>query len=275
MNHAGDLVNHAGDPVNHEAPHAPRAARDRLRALRGRSARRDRVRRRALAAGALTLLGALGWTVVSGALAEPADAEGKPLIVPAHAVGEQRTAFGYGDPNAPHVLTVRFDPRDPRSATLERELGSTVRELADKGAYRIEYHGTTLQDGKDGGRGSARALNALGAAAEQGPKDFAALFAALAARPAASGTDGAFAEPQRLMEIADEAGVRTPAFDRAVTENTYAPWVAKATGQHNSSGTSDVLLDGRRLHDDHTDARTLSAVEFRGLTEGLLPVARR
>ncbi|MFE3578353.1 thioredoxin domain-containing protein [Streptomyces vinaceus] len=78
----------------------------------------------------------------------------------------------YGKADARNVLSVWLDPRCPYCAGVETGLGQTFREEADAGTFRVEYHFATFLDGALGGKGSKRALNALGAAVNESPEKF-------------------------------------------------------------------------------------------------------
>ncbi|KWT58919.1 hypothetical protein ADL21_25955 [Streptomyces albus subsp. albus] len=126
-----------------------------------------------------------------------------------------------------------------------------MRELADKGTYRTEYRLATVEDDARGGQGSRRAVNALGAAANEGPEKFVwYLGAVLAGRSGREEWDGdALASADTLLRIAGRVdGLRTPAFDRAVRELTCLPWGKKVAAAHNQDGDEDaspaVTLDG-------------------------------
>ncbi|MET9295665.1 thioredoxin domain-containing protein [Streptomyces sp. NPDC003077] len=202
------------------------------------------------------------------------EAEGKPLIVPANTVGEQRTSVLYGKADARHTLSVVMDPRCAPCGRMEAALGRTMRELADKGAYRIEYRLATGEDEARGGEGSRRAVNALGAAANEGPEKFVRyLGAVLAGRSDRGEWDGdAPASADTLLGIAGRVeGLRTPAFDKAVRESTYLPWVKKVSAAHRQDGGGAlprVALDGSPLVVLDGDGTPVSREEFVRLVRG-------
>ncbi|WP_419999165.1 thioredoxin domain-containing protein [Streptomyces boninensis] len=159
------------------------------------------------------------------------------------------TTVTYGKPTAKHTLSVYLDPRCPYCADVENALGKTMTRQADAGRYKIEYHFATFLDGALGGKGSKRAVNALGAAANESPAKFAAYLGVLYANHPAEESDDKFGSTATLLELADEvAGLRTPAFNKAVKELTYLPWVEKVSAAFYGSGetgTPVVKLDGK------------------------------
>jgi protein-disulfide isomerase len=233
------------------------AARERLRAEREQEARRGRLRRRFVVAGsavaALALAAGIGVAVGNGggSTAKDRAAARQPLKVPAAAASSQDgTVITYGDKNAKNTLTVYEDPRCPYCAMFEQADGATVKKLADEGRFKVEYHMATFLDDALGGKGSKRALNALGAAAQEGPARFLALHEVLYGNHPDE-HDDAFANTGHLLALAGKVpGLRTPAFDKAVRDLTYMPWVEKVSRSFDHSGvqgTPTVLLNGRKL----------------------------
>lgn len=246
-----------------------RTARERLKGERGRDAGRRRAWRRFSVVGAVVVVAAVIGAVFALRGAAEDEAAGKPLIVPANTVGEQRTSVLYGKADARHTLSVVVDPRCAPCTRMEAALGRTMRELADKGAYRIEYRLATVEDDARGGEGSRRAANALGAAANEGPEKFVRyLGGVLAGRSGREEWDGdALASADTLLRIAGRVdGLRTPAFDKAVRELTYLPWVEKAAAAHNQDGAEDavpaVALDGSPVTVLGDDGVPVSPGEF-------------
>ncbi|WP_432093598.1 thioredoxin domain-containing protein [Streptomyces sp. bgisy100] len=172
-----------------------------------------------------------------------------PVSAPAH-TNREGTAVVYGKADAAHVLAVYLDLRCPHCGKAETALGPTMRKLADQGMFKIEYHFATFLDGSLGGSGSARALNALGAAADRGQRTFGDYLHVLSAHQPAR-NDDAFGSPRTLLELADRVdGLRAPGFDRAVEREHWMPWVKKVSKAFYTSGVSStptVQLDGAPL----------------------------
>ncbi|MFF3648101.1 thioredoxin domain-containing protein [Streptomyces sp. NPDC002181] len=228
-----------------------REARERLRAQREQTARRTRLRGRLLVGGAVAAVLAIaagGAVFATGS--QPSGADG-PFVQPAHTTGRDGITVPYGKADAKNVLSVWLDPRCPYCAGVETGLGTTFREDADAGAFRVEYHFATFLDGALGGKGSKRALNALGAAVNESPEKFMEYLQVLFANHPEKESDDTFGSTATLLELADRVpGLRTPAFDRAVKELTYMPWVEKvgqAFYDQGKKGTPDVSIDGKQL----------------------------
>ncbi|GAA0424817.1 thioredoxin domain-containing protein [Streptomyces luteireticuli] len=216
------------------------------------AARRGRTRRFLLfgcaSAAALGLAAGAGWYLGGAAGGPPADG---PALAPGHTTGADGTVIPYGAAGARHTLSVWLDPRCPYCAVVEKGLGTTFKALADKGTFRIEYHFATFLDGALGGKGSKRALNALGAAVNEGPGKFMAYARVLFAHQPEEEKDDKFGSTTTLLDLADRVeGLRTPAFNRAVKELTYLPWAEKVSSafyRSGEKGTPVVKLDGRPL----------------------------
>lgn len=234
-----------------------REARERLHAERAAQARRAKVRGRLLAGGAVAAVLALAtgiglFAAKSSGTGGEDEAAGKPFVQPAHTTGTDGIVIPYGKPDARHVLTIWLDPRCPFCAGVEQGLGPTIKEQADAGAYRVEYRFATFLDKSlGGGKGSKRALNALGAAVNESPEKFMEYAQVLFKNHPEDETDDKFGSTATLLELADQVpGLRTPAFNQAVKELTYMPWVEKA-GQafydENINGTPAVFIDGKKI----------------------------
>lgn len=252
--------NHSTNGNNSNKSAGKKAARERLREERAREERRRKVRRQFTVAGSAVLVVALA-AGVGVALSETggsgkkdtavaAAATERPLKVPAAATGAGGTVVVYGDANAKNTLSIYEDPRCPYCAMFEQADAATVRKLADEGRFKVEYHFGTFLDGNLGGSGSKRALNALGAAAEQGQAKFADFHKVLYDNHPDE-RDDAYASTDHLLELAGKVdGLRTPAFDKAVRDLTYMPWVKQVSDAFDKSGvqgTPTVLLNGKKI----------------------------
>ncbi|MFC7310026.1 thioredoxin domain-containing protein [Streptomyces monticola] len=231
-----------------------RAARERLRAERAAAARKAKVRGRIAISGTvvlgLALAGGVGWYV-----AQPdadAVAAEQDFVAPAHTSGKDGTVVAYGKGDARHTVSVWLDPRCPFCAGVETGLGKTMKKQADQGTYKIEYHFATFLDGSLKGKGSKRALNALGAAVNESPEKFMQYLGVLYANHPEKETDDKFGSTATLLELADKVdGLRTPAFNKAVKELTYMPWVDKVSAafyESGETGTPVVKLDGEKVN---------------------------
>ncbi|MFJ3882826.1 thioredoxin domain-containing protein [Streptomyces sp. NPDC090077] len=232
-----------------------REARERLRTEREAEARRARLRGRLLVGGALAAVLALavGVGVYAAGRAGPGKSEagGKPFLRPAHTSGEDGVVVPYGRADAKDVVSVWLDPRCPFCANVETGLGPALKEQADAGTYRVEYHFATFLDGGLGGKGSKRALNALGAAVNESPQKFMDYLRVLYENHPQKETDDRFGSTDTLLDLAGRVpGLRTPEFDRAVEGLVYMPWVDKVSGAFGGSGkqgTPVVEVNGKEV----------------------------
>ena len=230
------------------------SARERLAADRARQQQVAARRRIALIAlAAVVVIG--GGAALSIGLAEnvtsaPSTSAGAGLTVPAHASGTDGTVIVYGRADAPNTLDMYEDFRCPVCDKLEKADGQVIRALADDGTYKIRYHMGTFLDNNLGGSGSRDALAAAGAALNESPAMFEAFHTVLYANQPEETVDG-FADVNTLLALAGKVpGLRTPAFDQAVTNGTYKAWAGKVTDAFNSSGvtaTPTLLLNGKPL----------------------------
>lgn len=236
-----------------------REARDRMRAEREAQARRAKLRGRVLIGGALVavLAVAVGVGLYAADSSGSGDgsgdeAAGKPFVQPANTTGKDGIVIPYGKADAKNVLSVWLDPRCPYCAGVEIGLGGTFKEQADAGTYRVEYHFATFLDkALGGGKGSKRAVNALGAAVNESPEKFMEYLQVLYKNHPAKESDDKFGSTATLLDLADQVpGLRTPAFNKAVKELTYMPWaekVGQAFYDQNMQGTPDVSVNGKKL----------------------------
>ncbi|MEZ0095493.1 thioredoxin domain-containing protein [Streptacidiphilus sp. EB129] len=247
---------------------AQNSARDRLAAERAAQQKRGARGRVALIALSFVLVigGGVGVSIAlagngttssgsAGSSGSGGGTGGRPgvntgLTVPAHASGTDGTVIVYGKADAPNTLDVYEDFRCPVCSAMEKADGAAVRALADNGTYKIQYHMATFLDTNLNGSGSHAALAAAGAALNESPAMFEAFHTVLYANQPEETVDG-FADVNTLLALAGKVpGLRTPAFDQAVTNGTYKAWAGKVTDAFNSSGvtaTPTLLLNGKPL----------------------------
>ncbi|WP_327357928.1 DsbA family protein [Streptomyces sp. NBC_01304] len=213
-----------------------------------RSSHRRKVLVGAAAASALALAAGGAWLLFGSGEDGP---KPKPLVLPANVSGTQGTVVTQGKLDAQHTIQVFMDPRCPACASTQKVLGRTIRELADKGTHKVEYHFVAFTDKSLGGTGSKQALNALGAAANESPEKFLDFVTVLYENQPAVPRDDKFSSSETLLRLADKVeGLRTPAFEKAVNELTYEPWAEKATKVFKDAGvtsTPTVHLDGHPI----------------------------
>lgn len=225
-----------------------RAARDRLQVERERQARRDKVRRQLIAVIAVIVVIAVAAVV---AIIIAKSGEKKPVVKPAHTTGKDGTLIVYGDPAVKDTLKIYEDPRCPFCGKFEAIDGKTVEKLAEDGKIKIEYHLATFLDGTLSTKGSKNALNAMGAALNEGMDKFIDYHNVLYANQPQE-TQSTFADNNELLKLADKVkGLKTPAFTKAVTKGTYNAWadsVNDAFSKSGVQGTPTVYLNSKKLN---------------------------
>ncbi|GHD29559.1 DsbA family protein [Streptomyces galbus] len=159
-----------------------------------------------------------------------------------------------GDPRARVTVHLFEDPRCPYCRQFETSGGGPVlakRVLTHE--VKVEYTLASFLDGRLGGGGSKRAVNALRAALDAGK--FAEYHTVLYLDQPAEEVDG-FTDA-RLLELASEVdGLRTPSFDAAVRTMKYRHFVdaseasfaaAGHYGGHEGPGTPTAEVNGHRI----------------------------
>ncbi|MFB9366297.1 DsbA family protein [Kitasatospora albolonga] len=229
---------------------------------RGRMPRRRRVLAGSFAAGllAVSLAGCGGAAEGQSSSAAGERTTVQPKALPAAEattlsqlparLGADGTTVVVGDPDARHTVQVYADFRCPYCAKFEAAAGELLASAAAKGELRIEYTLASFLDGKLGGEGSVKAVNAARAALEAGkfPEYHAALFANQAAEERTDVFTDRF-----LLELASGVpGLRSDTFDRAVEGMAHRSWASAAEHAFEQSGvgsTPTVVVDGQRITD--------------------------
>ncbi|WP_103530251.1 thioredoxin domain-containing protein [Streptomyces sp. SM11] len=238
--------------MSDKIPEGNRSARERLAQQREREKGREKRRRTLIVASAV--VGVLALAAVVGLIAANAgkdDGGGTatgPAIAPSGATGEDALTLPVGAAGAPSTLTIWEDFRCPVCAQFENALRDTIKELADDGQVKVEYHLATIIDGNLGGTGSLRAANAAACAQDAGK--FAPyhdiLFSNQPPEP-----DDAFGRNSRLIELAGRVeGLDTPGFRSCVEDGEHDSWVKKsdtAFREGGFQGTPTVLLNGESV----------------------------
>ncbi|MGW7066924.1 thioredoxin domain-containing protein [Streptomyces sp. NPDC054855] len=221
-------------------------------------------RRRALIGGCAAIVVAfaagLGIATGTGTGSSSAEEAGRRLAIPANSQGWNGTLIAFGDSEARTTVKVYEDLRCPYCAEFERKLGPTLNEMVDTGKVRVEFHLAAFLDKSLGGQGSRTSIAALGAALNESPAKFRSFHDVLFAHQPAHEGDDAFGSTARLLELAGKVpGLRTPSFNKAVKEKTYAAWadkVADAFYESDVTGTPTVQADDKKLTviDEHGTA---------------------
>ncbi|MGW5588987.1 DsbA family protein [Streptomyces sp. NPDC003857] len=233
-----------------------RSARERLAVEREKRRAADK-RRRALIVGA-SIVCVLGLATVVGVLAANAGKSGKssasgPATAPSGATGKDGLAIPVGKDSAKSTLTVWEDFRCPACEAFETAYRPTVRQLADAGQLKVEYHLVTLIDGNLRGSGSLRAANAAACAQDAGKFwDYHDVLYQNQPKE----TQDTFGDNDKLIELAGKVdGLTTPTFEKCVKDGTHDSWVHKSNTAFQAggfSGTPTVLLDGKNVYGDQT-----------------------
>lgn len=193
---------------------------------------------------------ASGSSGTGTASSSPEETSGAGPTTPAHVSGENGTVIVYGDSSVTDTVKVYEEPRCPYCGKFETTDGKTLEKLADDGKIKIEYHLATFLDNNLPVTGSKNAVNALGAALNEGVDKFMAYHEVLYANQP-SETQNTFADNNELLKLADEVdGLKTAAFTKAVTAGTYNLWadaVNEAFSGSGVQGTPTVYLNDNQL----------------------------
>ncbi|WP_222870073.1 DsbA family protein [Actinomadura decatromicini] len=166
------------------------------------------------------------------------------------------TTVTVGNPAALVLVHLYEDPRCPTCKAFETIGGGPVlRDWVVQGKARADYTMASFLDGRLGGHGSEKAVNALRAAFEQ--KKFAEYHEVLYQNQPEETVDGF--TTARLLELAGKVdGLRGPAFDSAVKTMKYRNFVDTAqvayvrAGRKGGKGPGTPTLDigGIRVPDE-------------------------
>ncbi|TYB44342.1 thioredoxin domain-containing protein [Actinomadura chibensis] len=161
-----------------------------------------------------------------------------------------------GNPSALVLVHLYEDPRCPTCKAFESIGGGPVlRDWVVQGKARADYTMASFLDGRLGGHGSEKAVNALRAAFEQ--KKFAEYHDVLYRYQPEETVDGFTTE--RLLELASKVeGLRGPAFDSAVKTMKYRAFVDTAQAAYvragrkggKGPGTPTLEIGGVRVPDE-------------------------
>ncbi|MFJ6753686.1 MULTISPECIES: DsbA family protein [unclassified Streptomyces] len=248
------------------------AARERLRAEREAQAKKDKVRRQVIVAGALVaglgLAGVVGYAIVQsnqpGYWDKAAKAE---LVKPKNTEGEDGTTVVIGKPDAKKTLELYEDSRCPACAGFEQAAGEQIKKDVDAGKYKLRYFGATFIDNAVKGDGSKNALSALGAALNVSPQAFLDYKGALYSKEQhPEETVDSFAKDDYLLKVADTVPALkgNAEFRKAVEDGTYDRWamdMSKAFNKSGVTGTPTLKMDGKKIDTPQTAEQFTAAIE--------------
>ncbi|MCX4781512.1 DsbA family protein [Streptomyces sp. NBC_01264] len=179
------------------------------------------------------------------------------------------TKIVVGDPKAKTVVRFYEDPRCPVLADFESTGAKAIRAQTIQGRTRTEYVLASFKDGSLGGDGSKRAVNALRAALDA--QKFTEFHAVLMENQAEAEASGGYST-QRLLSLADKVpGLRSEAFDTAVSTMKYSDFVTASLTAYRQTGEDPIgpgtpsvtinttMLTGE-LYDDLFDENALTGV---------------
>ncbi|MFE8943259.1 DsbA family protein [Streptomyces sp. NPDC007856] len=149
-------------------------------------------------------------------------------------LGNDGTTIMVGDPAARVTVHLYEDPRCPVCKQFETTGGAArLREATIRRQAETEYTLASFLDGRLGGSGSAKAVNALRAALDKGR--FAEYHDVLYAHQPAESVDG-FTDACLLKLAARVPGLRGPDFDSAVRTMKYRSFVTRAEKAYEDAG---------------------------------------
>lgn len=151
-------------------------------------------------------------------------------------LGADNTTITIGDPAAVVTVHLYEDPRCPYCKEFEMTGGGPVlNDWIMKRKAKAEYTLASFLDDRLGGIGSKRTVNALRAALDAGK--FAEYHVLLYQNQPDEATDDFTVT--RLLELASRVdGLRSTAFDTAVTTMKYRDFVARSQQAYLQAGTS-------------------------------------
>lgn len=144
------------------------------------------------------------------------------------------TTIWVGDPEAPVIVHLYEDPRCPYCKEFETTGAAPVlTKWALQHKVKVSYTMASFLDGRLGGNGSKKAVNALRAAVEEGK--FAEYHTVLYENQPSEEVDGY--TTARLLQLASKVkGLRTPAFDAAVKSMKYQGFVNSSQKVYAAAG---------------------------------------
>ncbi|MDT0477219.1 thioredoxin domain-containing protein [Streptomyces griseoviridis] len=262
---------------------AKTAARERLRLERERQAKRAKVKRQAVVAGAvvavLAAAGGIGYAVVQANKPSHWEAiKDEKVVAPANTTGKDGTTVVIGKASAKKTLKVYEDPRCPICAQFEQTVGSTLDKDVEDGKFKVQFVGGTFLDGDSLGKGqigsrgegSKSAMAALGAALNVSDQAFLEYKTALYSKkfhPDES-TDK-FKDADYLIKVAQTVPdlKDNAAFQKAVKNGTYDAWalaMSKSfdTNKDGVTGTPSFVMDGKKLSADSSGNPPMTVEQF-------------
>ncbi|MGW1097112.1 DsbA family protein [Streptomyces sp. NPDC002455] len=157
-------------------------------------------------------------------------------------LGADGTTVVVGDEGAGTTVQLFEDPRCPACQEFETQgAGAELHELTRNGSVQVHYTLASFLDGKLGGNGSKKAVNALRAALAE--DRFVEFHQVLYANQPDEAVDG-FTNDFLLKMASRVEGLRGPGFDGAVRTMKYQAFVdASESAFQNSSASGTPTLE--------------------------------
>ncbi len=197
---------------------------------------------------AATTVAGMAVLMVSGCAQteQSTDGKGAGTPVPADYTGVEElpekldadgTTIVVGDPAAATTVRLYEDPRCPFVEQFESTGAPALREMTLRREAKTEYTLASFRDDSMGGDGSKRAVNALRAALDAGK--FTEYHAVIFENRAEIELAGGYTTAS-LLELADQVdGLRSEAFDSAVTTMKYKDFVNASQKTYETAGGDD------------------------------------
>ncbi|MFI2762539.1 DsbA family protein [Streptomyces echinatus] len=149
-------------------------------------------------------------------------------------LGNDGTTITVGDPAAPVTVHLYEDPRCPVCKEFETTgAAPELRAATVRREAKTQYTLASFLDGRLGGQGSRKAVNALRAALDKGR--FAEYHDVLYANQPEESVDG-FTDSSLLQLAGRVPGLRGPDFDAAVKTMKYRSFVTEAEDAYERAG---------------------------------------
>lgn len=186
---------------------------------------------------------------------EPITVNDRPSLVDASG----SLTYGSSDPEV--VIEVVEDFQCPVCGQFEQAAGGLLADYRDDPRIQVRYRPIAFLDRASSTRYSSRAANAAACVAEAGAEEWLAFHGELFENQPPEGTAGL--SDDRLLDLAEQAGVDKDRIEECVSDELYGDWVTATTAaafEDDITGTPTVLVDGERL--DGFDVETIrTAVE--------------
>ncbi|MHB9862493.1 thioredoxin domain-containing protein [Streptomyces sp. YIM S03343] len=257
------------------------AARERLRIEREKQAKKDKIRRQLIVAGAIVAVlgvaGGIGYVVVQNTKSTGWDAvKDAKVVPPTNTTGAKGATVIIGKSTAKKTLKIYEDPRCPVCSEFEQVIGKTVEKDIAAGKYKLQFIGGTFLDNNTNGEGSKNAMSALGAALNVSPQAFLDFkYAMYSKNFHPDETDDKFKDDAYLIKIGNTVPAlkNNATFQNAVKNGTYDAWALAMsktfdTNKDGVTGTPTIVMNGKALTANGGVPRTVA--DFNSVVDAAL-----